>query len=89
MSCIIVMEKLTLSTGLNRSEDALIVSEALSAQIERLRDALDHRSLFSAAYNRKLVRRIEVLDTVRAEFLVLSRELLTAESEIVGNCSSP
>lgn len=74
-----------LSTGLNRSEDALTVAEALSAQIEQLRSALDHRSLFSAAYNRKLVRRIEVLDTVREEFLVLSRELLVAESEVVCN----
>lgn len=79
------MEKSTLSTVCNRSSDALYVAEALSSQIDQLRSTLDHRSLFSAAYNRKLVRRIEVLDAVREEFLVLSRELHAAESEAVAN----
>lgn len=50
-------------------EEAIWVAEALSAQIEGLRSSLDHRSLFSAAFNRKLVRKIEVLDHVRAEYL--------------------
>lgn len=50
-------------------EEAIWVAEALSAQIEAQRNTLDHRSLFSAAFNRKLVRKIEVLDAVRAEYL--------------------
>ena len=45
------------------------MAEALSTQIEAQRNTLDHRSLFSAAFNRKLVRKIEVLDAVRAEYL--------------------
>lgn len=59
------------------------MAEALSAQIEHYRSALDHRSLFSAGYNRKLVRRIEILDSVREEFLVLSHELQAAEREVL------
>lgn len=66
-----------------RSQDAMFVAEALSAQIEHYRSSLDHRTLFSAGFNRKLVRRIEVLDSVREEFLVLSHELLTAEREVM------
>lgn len=68
-----------------RSQDALMVAEALSAQIEHHRSSLDHRSLFSAGFNRKLVRRIEILDAVREEFLVLSHELLAAEREVLRN----
>ena len=68
-----------------RSQDALFVAEALSAQIEHSRSSLDHRSLFSAGFNRKLVRRIEILDVVREEFLNLSHELLAAEREVVNN----
>lgn len=64
------------------SQEALWVAEALSAQIEHHRGSLDHRSLFSAGFNRKLVRKIEVLDDVRNSFLMLSRELLTAEGEV-------
>lgn len=52
----------------------LWVAEALSAQIERHRETLDHRSLFSAAFNRKLVRKIEVLDNVRAEYLDMAAQ---------------
>lgn len=66
-----------------RSQDAMFVAEALSAQIEHYRSSLDHRTLFSAGFNRKLVRRIEILDAVREEFLILSHELLTAEREVV------
>lgn len=51
------------------AEEAIWVAEALSVQIEAQRNTLDHRSLFSAAFNRKLVRKIEVLDAVRAEYL--------------------
>ena len=56
------------SRSLN-AEEAIWIAEALSAQIESQRGCLDHRSLFSAAFNRKLVRKIEVLDHVRAEYL--------------------
>lgn len=66
-----------------RSQDALFVAEALSAQIEHYRGSLDHRTLFSAGFNRKLVRRIEILDSVREEFLNLSHELLAAEREVM------
>ena len=60
-------DRLTLS-----AEEALWVAEALSAQIEALRSALDHRVLFSAAFNRKLAKKIEVLDLIRAEYLDMS-----------------
>lgn len=56
-------------------DDALIVAEALSAQIEAHRNNLDHRSLFSAAYNRKLVKKIELLDHIRLGFLDYAGEL--------------
>lgn len=72
-------------TPCERSQDALWVAEALSAQIAHHRGGLDHRSLFSAGFNRKLVRKIEVLDAVREEFLVLSRELLASEQEVLKN----
>lgn len=50
------------------------MAEALSAQIEAHRSSLDHRSLFSAAFNRKLVRKIELLDAVRAEYLDMAAQ---------------
>lgn len=68
-----------------RSQEAIWIAEALSAQIEQLRSTLDHRSLFSAAFNRKYARKIEVLDRVRECFLELSRDLHAAESEVVKN----
>jgi len=68
----------------NRSQDAIWVAEALSAQIEHLRDSLDHKSLFSAAFNRKYARKIEVLDFVRERCLEASRELLHNENEVVN-----
>lgn len=61
----------------------MFVAEALSAQIDHYRSSLDHRTLFSAGFNRKLVRRIEILDSVREEFLMLSHELLAAEREVI------
>ena len=64
------------------SQEALWVAEALSAQIEHHRCSLDHRSLFSAGFNRKLARKVEILDDVRLSFLMLSRELLTAPEEV-------
>lgn len=57
------------------ADDALIVAEALSAQIESHRNTLDHRSLFSAAYNRKLVKKIELLDLIRQGYLDYAGEL--------------
>lgn len=57
------------------ADDALIVAEALSAQIESHRNTLDHRSLFSAAFNRKLVRKIELLDLIRQGYLDYAGEL--------------
>lgn len=60
-------DRLTLS-----ADEALWVAEALSAQIEAHRSALDHRVLFSAAYNRKLAKKIEVLDLIRGEYLDMS-----------------
>lgn len=51
--------------------------------IDKLRTSLDHRSLFSAAYNRKLVKRIEVLNKCRDDFMEYSRALLQAEKEVV------
>lgn len=64
----------TLSRSPLNAEEALWVAEALSAQIEAQRGCLDHRSLFSAAFNRKLVRKIEVLDRVRGEYLDIAAE---------------
>lgn len=57
------------------ADDALIVAEALSAQIESHRNTLDHRSLFSAAFNRKLVKKIELLDLIRQGYLDYAGEL--------------
>ena len=57
------------------SDDALIIAEALSAQIEAHRNTLDHRTLFSAAFNRKLSRKVELLDSVRLSFLDHAAEL--------------
>lgn len=59
----------TVSSALLNADEAIWVAEALSAQIEAQRSSLDHRSLFSAQFNRKLVRKIELLDRVRAEYL--------------------
>ena len=63
------------------SQDALWVAEALSAQISVLQGAADSRSLFSAGFNRKLIRKIEILDSVREQMLVVSRGLLADEEE--------
>lgn len=60
-------DRLTLS-----ADEALWVAEALSAQIEAHRSALDHRVLFSAGFNRKLAKKIEVLDLIRREYLDMS-----------------
>lgn len=77
--------KIRIGDCCQRHQDALFVAEALSAQIEHYRSSLDHRTLFSAGFNRKLVRRIEILDSVREEFLSLSHELLAAEKEVLRN----
>lgn len=61
------------------------MAEALSGRIDEHRRSLDHRSLFSAGFNRALVRKIEVLDRVRLEFLSLAHELQAAENEVVRN----
>lgn len=65
----------TVLTACRTADDALIVAEALSAQIESHRNALDHRSLFSAAFNRKLVKKIELLDLIRQGYLDYAGEL--------------
>lgn len=78
------MAKSTPSIEFDRSQDAIWVAEALSAQIEHLRDTLEHRSLFSAAFNRKYARKIETLDFVRERCLEASRELLHDEKEVVN-----
>lgn len=66
-----------------RSEDALIVAEALGDVISRLRSSLDHRSLFSSNYNKKIVKRIEILDQTRDDFMEYSRALLQIEKEVI------
>lgn len=71
----------TPSRRLLNAEESIWVAEALSAQIQELRHSLDHRSLFSAAFNRKLVRKIEVLDTVRAEYLDMAADARRASQE--------
>lgn len=63
------------------AEEAIWVAEALSAQIESHRSSLDHRSLFSAAFNRKLVRKIETLDVIRGEYLDMAAEARRASQE--------
>lgn len=68
------MAESTASRPSLNAEEALWVAEALSTQIEAQRGCLDHRSLFSAAFNRKLVRKIEVLDRVRGEYLDLAAQ---------------
>lgn len=65
------------------SDEALMVAEALGDVISHLRDSLDHRSLFSSGFNRKLVKRLEVLDRVRDDFMEYSRALLQVEKEVV------
>lgn len=76
MSTTTAMVRSTASSGSDRlilsAEEALWVAEALSAQIEAHRSALDHRVLFSAAFNRKLAKKIEVLDLIRGEYLDMS-----------------
>lgn len=79
------MEKSTASIVLDRSQDAIWVAEALSAQIEHLRDTLEHRSLFSSAFNRKYARKIELLDKVRECCLEVARDLHAAEEEKLKN----
>lgn len=69
-------DRLTLS-----AEEALWVAEALSAQIEAHRSSLDHRVLFSAAFNRKLAKKIEVLDLIRAEYLDMSAAVRIASQQ--------
>ena len=63
------------------AEEAIWLAEALSAQIEAQRASLDHRSLFSAAFNRKLVRKIELLDRIRAEYLDMAAECRRSAQE--------
>lgn len=60
------------------AEEALWVAEALSAQIETHRSALDHRVLFSAVFNRKLAKKIEVLDLIRGEYLDMAARVRIA-----------
>lgn len=60
------------------AEEAVWVAEALSAQIESHRSALDHRVLFSAAFNRKLAKKIEVLDLIRGEYLDMAAQVRIA-----------
>lgn len=69
-------DRLTLS-----AEEALWVAEALSAQIEAHRSALDHRVLFSAAFNRKLAKKIEVLDLIRGEYLDMAAQVRIASQQ--------
>lgn len=68
------MAESTASRPSLNAEEAVWVAEALSTQIEAQRACLDHRSLFSAHFNRKLVRKIEVLDRVRGEYLDLAAQ---------------
>lgn len=74
----------TVSRSPLNAEEAIWVAEALSTQIEAQRGCLDHRSLFSAAFNRKLVRKIEVLDRVRGEYLDLAAQSRRQEQEEVA-----
>lgn len=62
-------------------DEALWVVDALSSQVSQLRTSLDHRSIFSMGYNRKLARKIELLDQIREEFLILSRDLYQERQE--------
>ena len=69
------MAESTASRPSLNAEEAIWVAEALSTQIEAQRGYLDHRSLFSAHFNRKIVRKIEVLDRVRGEYLDLAAQI--------------
>lgn len=63
------------------SEQAMWVVDALATQVQQLRQALDHRSIFSMGYNRKLARKIELLDQIREDYLMLARDLHRAAQE--------
>lgn len=67
------------------ADEALIVAEALSAQIEVYRNTLDHRSLFSAAFNRKLVKKIELLYLIRQGYLDYAGELRIKATQEAGD----
>lgn len=56
-------------------EEALWVADALAAQVTQLRSTLDHRSIFSMGYNRKLAKKIELIEQIREEYMILSRDL--------------
>lgn len=85
MSTTTSMARSTVSSGSDRlilsAEEALWVAEALSSQIEAHRSSLDHRVLFSAAFNRKLARKIEVLDLIRGEYLDMSAAVRMASQQ--------
>ena len=85
MSTTTSMARSTTSREPNRltlsAEEALWVAEAMSSQIESLRSALDHRVLFSATFNRKLAKKIEVLDLIRAEYLDMSAAVRIASQQ--------
>lgn len=63
------------------SEEALWAVEALSDQVGKLRHALEQRSIFSMGYNRKLARKIEFLDGLKDEYIILARDLQQASKE--------
>lgn len=79
------MAKSTASIEFDQSFQALTLAEALSAQIDHQREMLDHRTLFSSAFNRKLSRKIEVLVQVRERCLEVASVLHDAEMEEVKN----
>lgn len=66
-------------------EEALWVADALSVQLQQLRQSLDHRSIFSMGYNRKLAKKIELLDQIREDYLLLSRDLHQQRQEARKN----
>ena len=66
-------------------EEALWVADALSSQVSQLRSSLEHRSIFSVGYNRKLARKIELLDQIREEYMILSRDLHQERQEARRN----
>lgn len=68
------MDGSTASRSPLNAEEAIWLAEALSAQLEGIRTSLGYRSMFSALYNRKLVRKMELLDRVRAEYLDIAAE---------------
>lgn len=75
------MAESTPSSEQLNAEEAIWVAEALCSQIEALRSSLDHRSLFSAAFNRKLVRKIELLDRIRSRYLDMAAMSRRASQE--------